>query len=69
MDETAGEGALLADPEKVEHIRLAVERGLNSRELRRELITKGKANAERCSAAASARKHASLYAEVLREAD
>jgi hypothetical protein len=48
---------------------LAVERGLNSRELRRELITKGKANAERCSAAASARKHASLYAEVLREAD
>ena len=65
MDQTSGGGALLANPLDISDIRLAVERGLHNIELRRELITQGKANAEQCSAAASARKHALLYAEVL----
>ena len=65
MDQTAGGGALLADPMDVEDIRLAVSRGLGNVELRRELITKGRSNAEQCSAAASARKHAALYTELL----
>ena len=68
MDQTSGGGALLADPTDAADIRLAVERGLNNLELRRELIKKGRANAERCSAAASARKHEALYAELLQEA-
>ena len=65
MDQTAGGGALLADPMDIADIRLAVERGLDNVELRRELIQKGRANAEQCSAAASARKHAALYSELL----
>jgi glycosyltransferase involved in cell wall biosynthesis len=65
MDQTAGGGALLADPMDVADIRLAVNRVLGNVELRRELITIGRANAEQCSAAASALKHAVLYSELL----
>lgn len=69
MDETAGEGALLADPESPNEIRASVQRILDDAELRHELIEKGFANAESCSAAASARKHAELYAELLGSKD
>ncbi len=67
MDETAGEGAVLADPENVDDIRNAVLQVLENVVLREQLLAKGNANAEHCSAAASARKHAALYAQLLGE--
>ena len=65
MRETAGRGALLADPEDVEAIREAVESLLSSEAERSALIDAGHANANACSAARSAELHAELYRSLL----
>ena len=65
MDKTAGGGALLADPEDITAIKEAVEQVLGHPEVRQQVLQKGRANAADCSAAASAQKHADLYAELI----
>ena len=67
MDDTAGKGALFADPEDPEEIRTNIQRILDNPGLREELIEKGFTNAEQCSATSSAKKHAELYTDVLAE--
>jgi len=64
MDDTAGNGALLADPTDPEAIREAVLTIVNKPDERDQLIEKGHLNAERFSAAAAAQRHAELYAAL-----
>lgn len=66
MDDTAGDGAILVDPTDVGAIREAVASLIERPELGQTLMAKGFVNAERFSAAHAARKHAELYAELLR---
>lgn len=65
MEQTAGEGALLVNPDRPLDIREAVMRLLSDAPQRMELTQKGRKNAASCSAAASARMHADLYARLL----
>ena len=64
MDDTAGDGALLVDPTDPDAIREAVLTIVNKPDERDQLIEKGHLNAERFSAAAAARRHAELYADL-----
>ena len=66
MDVTAGEGALLVDPTDIGAIHLAVKNVTEDNDLRDALIRKGFVNAERFSPASAARRHAELYAELLK---
>ena len=65
MNDTAGGGAQLADPDDPKSIRSAVSSILDNQGLKRDLIEKGFENAERCSAARSAELHAQLYTRIL----
>lgn len=65
MRETAGGGALLANPDNVEAIRGAVQSLLSGEADRSALIDAGHANAKACSAARSAELHAGLYRSLL----
>ena len=65
MRETAGEGALLADPEDVRSIRQAVQAILSGDADGNGLIEAGYVNAKTCSAARSAELHEDLYRSLL----
>ena len=65
MNDTAGEGALLADPTDIGAIREAVLTLVNDDDQRRQCIEKGFANTERFAAATAARRHAELYSELM----
>jgi glycosyltransferase involved in cell wall biosynthesis len=55
---------LLVDPTDLDAIREAVMTIVNKPDARDQLIEKGHLNAERFSAAAAARRHAELYADL-----
>ena len=65
MNDTAGGGAHLANPDDPLSIRSAVSSVLDNPDIKQGLIEKGFENAERCSAARSAELHAQLYARIL----
>ena len=67
MRETAGNGAVLADPDDATSIREAVLRILKEEEFKTELIAKGHVNAAACSAERSAQLHAELYRALVSE--
>lgn len=64
MRETAGDGALLVDPFDVLAIRDAVARLLDSSELARSLVEKGRRNAEHFSPPAIAALYARIYRDL-----
>jgi glycosyltransferase involved in cell wall biosynthesis len=65
MPETAGDAALLVDPESVACIRAAVERLLQSPELRRDLVEKGYANVAKYKPEIIAAKYAAVYESLM----
>ncbi len=65
MRETAGGGALLANPDDPSDIRRAVVELLDNATQRESHVQLGLANAQRCSASASAEAHAKLYERLL----
>lgn len=65
MDDTAGSGALLADPTDIGAIREAVLTMINDADQRNRCIQNGHANTERFTAATAAQRHAALYAELV----
>lgn len=67
MRETAGNGAVLADPDDAASIREAVLRILKEDEFKAGLIAKGHVNAAACSAERSAQLHAELYRALVSE--
>lgn len=67
MNEVAGDGALLVDPEDPAAIRAAVTRVVAEADLRRDLVDRGVRNAERYSARAIACAYGDLYARVAGE--
>jgi glycosyltransferase involved in cell wall biosynthesis len=64
MNDVAGDGALLVDPENVEQMRGAVERMLMDAGFRGSLIEKGYLNAERFRLGRITAQYAELYREV-----
>jgi len=67
MRETAGDGAILADPEDAASIRTAVLSLLEGHVDKSSLIARGQKNAAKCSASHSAELHAALYRTMLRQ--
>lgn len=65
MQETAGGGAFLADPDDADDIRRAVKAALEARDGVHDIVELGFRNADRCSAALSAAAHAALYDRLL----
>jgi glycosyltransferase involved in cell wall biosynthesis len=64
MNEVAGEGAILVDPEKVGEIRNAVMTLIDDEVLRHKLIEKGRANIDRFQAPRIAREYLKLYEQL-----
>jgi glycosyltransferase involved in cell wall biosynthesis len=64
MNDVAGDGALMVDPENVEQMRGAVERLVRDAGFRGSLIEKGYLNAERFRLGRIATQYAELYREV-----
>jgi len=64
MDEVAGGAACLVDPEDVASIRAGIERVLQDRGYRDELIAAGYVNRERFRPAEQARQYAEIYREM-----
>ena len=67
LPEAGGDGALYVNPEKPLEIGEAIESLLNNKELKRELIKKGKINAERYRPDNFAAQLKELYNSVLNE--
>lgn len=66
MNEVAGEGALLINPKSEEEMKEAIIKLINDKELRKELIIKGKENIKNYSPEIIAKKYLDLYQEVLK---
>jgi glycosyltransferase involved in cell wall biosynthesis len=64
MNEVAGGGALLVDPEDVASIRAGIERVLTEPDLARSLVAAGFVNRERFRAREAAAKYAAIYREL-----
>jgi len=64
MKEVAGEGAILVDPTRIESIRSAILGLLKNEELAKELIKKGKRNADLYSVKTVANNHIKQYKEL-----
>jgi glycosyltransferase involved in cell wall biosynthesis len=67
LPEAGGDGAIYINPEKPAEIGEAIGKVLASKELRKELITKGKVNAQRFTAENFATQLKQLYNSVLNE--
>ena len=67
MRETAGDGAVLANPDDAPSIREAVLRVLKEDGFKAGLVAKGHINAAACSAEQSAQLHAELYRALMSE--
>lgn len=64
MPETAGEGAVLIDPEDIKAYRTAIEMLISNEFKRKNLIQKGQQNLERFSTEAVANQYFELYKEM-----
>ena len=67
MRETAGDAAVLADPDDATSIRKAVLQILEKDDFKAGLIAKGHVNAAACSAERSAQLHSELYRALVSE--
>lgn len=65
MREVAGGGAMLVDPEDVESIREGIDRILEDRDLREQLVGKGFENVELYRPEAIASQYADLYSSLV----
>ena len=68
MPFTAGEGALLVDPENIGEIRTAVEKVIQDENTRKLLIEKGVENIQRFKADIIAAQYMEMYTELIHEA-
>jgi glycosyltransferase involved in cell wall biosynthesis len=66
MTDVAGDGALFVDPYDVRAIRSGLERLIGSPELTRQLTDRGRRNAERFGARATAERYAAVYDQIVR---
>ncbi len=64
MPEVAGEGALLVDPFSVASIRAGIQKVIQDKELRAELIQKGLENSKRFEAKGIAEQYNTLYKQI-----
>jgi glycosyltransferase involved in cell wall biosynthesis len=67
MDDVAGSGAALVDPESVESIRASVEKVIKDTEYRNKLIRAGFENVKRYSPQAIAAQYAAVYEELYQQ--
>lgn len=64
LDDTAGDGALLVDPERASTIHEAIQKVISDPKLRHTLVAKGRKNAKRYNAESSAKRHAKVYEQA-----
>jgi glycosyltransferase involved in cell wall biosynthesis len=64
MNEIAGPGACLVDPESVAEIRAAIERFMADADYRKSVVASGRANVDRFRPAAIAQQYLKLYEQV-----
>ena len=65
MPSVAGEGALLVDPFSVSSIRDGLKRMMDDDDLRKELVAKGRKNADRFAPETISKMYLKLYKELL----
>jgi glycosyltransferase involved in cell wall biosynthesis len=65
MNEVAGDGALLVDPENVAEIRAAVEKVITDENYRNLLVEKGFENIKRFDSSKIAKQYASIYERIV----